>query len=112
MALLVGLLLFASSPLLIEDLSPSRATRLLTGLVLLLGGLSVLWAAARLAERGLVRGNLGHLRPAVRIAQVIGVVVVVLVALGAAGLKLTGLLTGTTVLTVMLGQQRSRCWPT
>ena len=102
-ALLIGLLLFASSPLFIEDLAPSRMTRMLAGLVLLLGGLSVLWAVARLAERGLQRAGLGHLRPAVRLGQVVVVVVVVLVALSAAGFRLTGILTGTTVLTVILG---------
>jgi hypothetical protein len=101
--LLVGLLLFASSPLFIEDLSPSRMTRMLAGLALLLGGLGVLWAVTRLSERGLQRAGLGHLRPAVLLGQVIGVVLVMLVALSAAGFRLTGILTGTTVLTVILG---------
>ena len=101
--LLVGLLLFTGSPLFIEDLSPSRMTRMLAGLALLLGGLSVLWAVTRLAERGLQRAGLGHLRPAIRLGQVIGVVVVMLVGLSAAGFRLTGILTGTTVLTVILG---------
>lgn len=101
--LLIGVLLFASSPLVIEDLSPGRMTRMLAGLALLLGGLSMLWAVTRLSERGLQRAGLGHLRPAVRLGQVVGVVVVVLVGLSAAGFRLTGILTGTTVLTVILG---------
>jgi len=102
-ALLLGGLLFASVPLFLEDLAPSRATRMGVGLALLVGGLLLLWALARLCERGLNRAGLPHLKPVVRLVQAMGLVSVALVALSAAGYRLTGILTGTTVLTVVLG---------
>ena len=102
-ALLLGVLMFASIPLFLEDLAPSRTTRMGVGLALLVGGLLLLWALARLSERGLDRAGLPHLRPVVRLLQAVGLVTVMLVALSAAGYRLTGILTGTTVLTVVLG---------
>lgn len=95
--------MFASIPLFLEDLAPSRATRMGVGLALLVGGLLLLWALARLSERGLNRAGLPHLKPVVRLVQAVGLVTVMLVALSAAGYRLTGILTGTTVLTVVLG---------
>ncbi|WP_407542052.1 mechanosensitive ion channel family protein (plasmid) [Deinococcus radiomollis] len=102
-ALLLGVLVFASIPLFLDDLAHSRATRLGIGLALLVSGLLLLWALARLSERGLNRAGLLYLKPVVRLAQAVGLVTVVLVALSAAGYRLTGILTGTTVLTVVLG---------
>ena len=101
-ALLLGVLVFASIPLFLDDLAPSRATRMGVGLALLIGGLLLLWALARLSERGLNRAGLPHLKPVVRLVQAVGLVTVVLVALSAAGYRLTGVLTGTTVVTVVL----------
>ena len=101
--MLLGGLMFASIPLFLEDLAPSRATRMGVGLALLVGGLLLLWALARLSERGLNRAGLPHLKPVVRLVQAVGLVTVMLVALSAAGYRLTGILTGTTVLTVVLG---------
>ena len=48
-ALLLGVLVFASIPLFLDDLAPSRATRMGVGLALLIGGLLLLWALARLS---------------------------------------------------------------
>lgn len=73
------------------------------GLAPLVGGLLLLRALARLSERGLNRAGLPHLKPVVRLVQAVDLVTVMLVALSAARYRLTGILTETTVLTVVLG---------
>lgn len=101
--LAVGAVLYLSAPLILEDFTPSKATRLLSALALLAGGGITVRALAGLGQRALERAGVLHLTPAVRIAQLLGYIIVVLVAVSAAGYKLSGLLAGGAVLTAVLG---------
>lgn len=101
--LAVGAVLFLTSPLILEDFSPSRNTRYLSAAALLVGGGLVVRALSGLGRHAFERSGAAHLAPAARIAQLIGYMVVTLVAISSAGYKLSGLLAGGAVLTAVIG---------
>ncbi|GBF04500.1 hypothetical protein DAERI_020097 [Deinococcus aerius] len=96
-------LLFLLSPSILEELQPNLTSRRLSAALLLVGGLLLARGVSLLARRALVRAGTPHLLPALRLVHLLMLVAVTLVALGAGGFRLTGLLAGGTVLTVVLG---------
>ncbi|MER3490811.1 MAG: hypothetical protein C4328_13265 [Meiothermus sp.] len=101
--LAIGAMLFVSTPLILEDLAPSRLTRWLLGGALLLGGVALVRSLSALGQRGLLRLGHPHLLPAVRLLEFSGYLVVTAIALSGAGYRLSGLLAGGAVAGAVLG---------
>ena len=101
--LAVGMVLFLSAPLILEDLAPSRITRMLLGGVLLAGGVLFIRAVSGLGQRGLLRLGHPHLLPSIRLLEFASYLLVTAVALSSAGYRLSGLLAGGAVAGAVLG---------
>lgn len=101
--LAVGAVFFLSAPLILEDLAPTRLTRLLLGGALLVGGVLLTRALSALGQRGLLRLGSPHLLPGVRLLEFAGYILVTAIALSSAGYRLSGLLAGGAVAGAVLG---------
>ncbi|TFU17759.1 mechanosensitive ion channel domain-containing protein [Thermus tengchongensis] len=100
--LFLGLVVLLALPPLVEDLGFGSVRRYLALLFLAGGGLLV-YALAGLGRRALERFQLPHLTPGVRLLEVVGYLLVVVLALSTAGYHPTALLAGGAVAGAVVG---------